>query len=136
MIRIRFAISLLGAFVLARSVTLLGQNAAPVYRTSDGGTRETLESIFIPPLVNAPFSLTLHTEWSRPLNGGGGSYTLVNQRHIVRDRRIYRERWILVPEGGKLESTMNWIQIADPEKHIYYNCNVVNKVCTQLPYGT
>lgn len=116
--------------------SLLAQNATGVYRTADGGTRETLESIFIPPITNAPFSLTLETEWSRPLNGGG-SYTLVNRRHIMRDSegRIHQERWILVPKGGKIESTMNWIQIADPEKHFYFNCSVENKVCTKMPFG-
>ena len=39
--------------------------------TGDGGTRETLESIFIPPKLNAPFSLTLETEWIHPLPHGG-----------------------------------------------------------------
>lgn len=122
--------------LLWSSVRLLAQNATGVYQTSDGGTRETLESIFVPPIPNAPFTLTLETEWSRPLNGGG-SYTLVNRRHIMRDSqgRIYQERWILVPKGGKIESTMNWIQIADPEKHFYYNCSVQNKLCTKLAYG-
>ena len=49
--------------------------------------------------------------------------------------RIYQERWILVPKGGKVESTMNWIQISYPERHFYYNCRVDNKVCTKMPYG-
>lgn len=136
MIRYQFSCLLLGVLLLSRSQNLSGQNAPPVYRMADGGTRQTLESIFIPPLTKAPFSLTLETEWSRPLNGGG-SYTLVNRRHIMRDSagRIYQERWILVPKGGKIESRMNWIQISDPEKHSYYNCRVENKVCTELPYG-
>lgn len=127
---------LLGVSLLASNYRLFGQNTTEVYRTSDGGTRERLESIFVPPIVNAPFSLTLETEWSRPLNGGG-SFTLVNRRHIMRDSagRIYQERWILVPKNGKVESTMNWIQIADPAKHMYYNCGVENKVCTPMPYG-
>jgi hypothetical protein len=122
--------------VLAGAQTLAAQDGTKVYGTADGGTREILESIFIPPIPNAPFSLTLETEWSRPLNGGG-SYTLVNQRHIMRDSagRIYQERWLLVPKGGKIESSMNWIQISDPEKHIYYNCAVTNKVCTEMAYG-
>lgn len=136
MIRFRLATSLLSVSLLICAPLLFGQNATDVYRTSDGGTRQRLESIFVPPIRNAPFSLTLETEWSRPLSGGG-SFTLVNRRHIVRDSagRIYQERWILVPKGGKIESTMNWIQIADPAKHIYYNCDVVNKVCTSMPYG-
>ena len=65
--------------------------------TPDGGVRETLESIFIPPKPNAPFTLTLDTEWTRAF-GNGGTYTLVNERHIARDTagRIYEERWYLV----------------------------------------
>jgi hypothetical protein len=136
MIRFQLAVLLLGLSLLPCNQSLLGQGATGEFRTSDGGTRETLESIFIPPIRNAPFSLTLETEWSRPLNGGG-SFTVVNRRHIMRDSagRIYQERWVLVPKGGKIESTMNWIQIADPEQHFYYNCRVENKTCTKLPYG-
>lgn len=132
---------LLTAAVLTCSGNMLGQSGqpvsqTPVYQTRDGGTRETLESIFIPPIPNAPFSLTLQTEWSRPLNGGG-SYTVANQRHVMRDSagRIYEERWLLVPKGGKIESTMNWIQIADPGQQIYFNCNVESKICTERRYG-
>lgn len=60
----------------------------------DGGTRQVLESIFVPPMDKAPFQLTLATEWTRPL-GRDGSYTLANRRRIMRDSagRIYQERW-------------------------------------------
>ncbi len=135
MIRLRLACFLLTVSMLTFRHNAAGQNGANVYKTLDGGTRETLESIFIPPMANAPFSLTLETEWSRPLSGGG-SYTLVNRRHILRDSagRIYQERWVLVPKGGKVESTMNFIQIADPGKQTLLNCRVDNKVCTELPY--
>jgi hypothetical protein len=124
------------AVVFLLPFSVLAQNATGVYRTADGGSREVLESIFVPPIKNAPFSLTLDTEWSRPLNGGG-SYTVVNRRHIMRDSdgRIYQERWFLVPKGGKIQSTMNWIQISDPDQHFYYNCSVETKVCTKKPYG-
>jgi hypothetical protein len=90
-----------------------------------------MESIFIPPKAGAPFSLTLATEWSRPL-GNGGTFTLVNERHIMRDQagRIYEERWILVPKGGKIQSHMNIFQIADPHRHTLYNCDTALKVCS------
>src|SRR5271156_1578516 len=52
---------------------------------TDGGGQEILESIFVPPIAHAPFSLMLATEWTRPLNNGG-TYTLVNRRPIKRDR--------------------------------------------------
>lgn len=102
----------------------------------DGGTSGRLESIFIPPMVDAPFSLTLVTEWSRPL-GNSGTFTLANRRRIVRDGkgRIYQERWILVPKGSKIESHIDLIQISDPTQHIWYNCDVHEKICDLLPYS-
>jgi hypothetical protein len=107
----------------------------PVIQVADGGTSGRMESIFIPPLANAPFTLTLGTEWSRPL-GNGGTFTLANQRHIVRDGkgRIYQERWILVPKGSKIESHMDVFQITDPAQHTWINCGVKEKVCVLMPY--
>jgi hypothetical protein len=89
----------------------------------DGGVNEVLQSIYIPPLLNAPFTATVHTEWTRPMMGGG-TYSLVNKRQVARDShgRIYEERWLLVPKGGNIESRMNVIQIADPNTHVLYNC--------------
>jgi hypothetical protein len=112
------------------------QTQPPVVTMQDGGTSGRMESIFIPPLMGAPFSLMLVTEWSRPL-GNGGSFTLTNQRRIVRDGkgRIYQERWVLVPKGSKIESWMDVFQITDPTAHTWYNCGVAEKVCEILPYG-
>jgi hypothetical protein len=107
----------------------------PVVHIQDGGTSGRMESIFIPPLAGAPFSLMLVTEWSRPL-GGGGTFTLANRRRIVRDGqgRIYQERWVLVPKGSKIESYMDVIQITDPIQHTWLNCGVREKICHVLPY--
>ena len=33
----------------------------------DGGVSQVLQSIYIPPLHDAPFTATVHTEWARPL---------------------------------------------------------------------
>jgi hypothetical protein len=41
------------------------QTPVQQYQVQDGGTREILESIVIPPKAKAPFSLVLQTEWSR-----------------------------------------------------------------------
>src|SRR5207244_509634 len=92
-----------------------GQQRRNAMRQSDGGVRETLESIVVTPVPNAPFSLKLQTEWIRNL-GDAGTFTLANERRIARDGRgrIYEERWLLVPKSGKVESQMNVIQIADP----------------------
>ncbi len=120
---------------------LVAQNTSapaqpPVVKVQDGGTSGRMESIFIPPKAGAPFSFTLATEWSRPL-GSGGTFTLANERRIVRDSkgRIYQERWILVPKGGKLKSSMDVFQITDPEQHTWYNCITANKVCDLYKYS-
>jgi hypothetical protein len=47
----------------------------------------------------------------------------------VRDHagRIYQERWLLVPKGGKIESQMNLIQIYDPNEHTGYDCFLLGR---------
>jgi hypothetical protein len=123
--------------LLALNAPLPSQTAPPpTVKIYDGGTRQTLESIFIPPMAHAPFSLTLETEWSRPM-GGGGTYTLVNKRRIMRDStgRIYQERWLLVPKNGKMESVMDFIQISNPADHTLYNCQIDIKRSFLVPYG-
>lgn len=102
----------------------------------DGGVTETLQSIYIPPLVGAPFSATVHTEWVREIPGGG-TYTAVNQRRVARDGRgrIYEERWLLVPKDSGVESRMNVIQIADPNLHTLYNCWVFERRCMLLKFA-
>jgi hypothetical protein len=105
-------------------------------QTYDGGTRQTLESIFIPPIAHAPFSLTLETEWTRAM-ANGGTYTVANKRQVMRDSagRIYQERWWLVPKDGKMESKMNFIQISDPATHTLYNCETATKQCYLQVYS-
>jgi hypothetical protein len=101
----------------------------------DGGVREVLESIVVPPIPNAPFYATLATEWVK-YAADGGTMTLVNERHIARDAqgRIYEERWVLVPKNSDVKSYMNWIQIADPKQHTVYNCSPQKHVCNLLVY--
>ncbi|HEY1985718.1 MAG TPA: hypothetical protein VGG85_09930 [Terracidiphilus sp.] len=123
--------------------TLRSQEAQPqaqpaqrTMRVPDGGTSGRMESIFVPPKAGAPFTLTLATEWSRPM-ANGGSFTLANERRIVRDSkgRIYQERWILVPKGSKVKSFMDIFQITDPEQHTWYNCLTASKECKIFNYG-
>jgi len=111
------------SFAAAAQAPAHRDGGSTVMVTRDGGVNEILQSIYIPPLLNAPFTAVLHTEWTRPL-ANGGSFTLVNRRRVARDSkgRIYEERWLLVPKGGDLESQMNVIQLADPEAHTLYNC--------------
>ena len=99
------------------------QDGGATAHTRDGGVSEVLQSIYIPPLLSAPFSAIVHTEWTRPMPGGG-NFTFVNQRQVARDSRgrIYEERWLLAPKGSEDQSRMNVIQIADPNAHTLYNC--------------
>ena len=129
----------IAAGILAIAMSALAQQQPQpqqLIRRPDGGTSESMESIFIAPKPGAPFGFTLHTEWIRPL-GNGGTVTLTNERHIVRDGRgrIYQERWVLVPKGGKQNSIMTTIQITDPEQHTWYNCITFTKVCDLYRYS-
>lgn len=96
-----------------------------------------LESIFIPPMANAPFTLSLHTEWIKYM-ADGGTMTVVNQRKIARQGtgRFYQERWLLVPKNGQFQSPMSHIQIADPNEHTATTCAMMGpKVCRIANYG-
>jgi hypothetical protein len=112
---------------------------APQFREEDGGVNLRMESIVVSSKAQAPFTLTLETEWARPL-ADGGSITSVNKRRIARDAagRIYQERWFLVPKNGNVESKMTTIQIADPQAHTLYNCFFFGdkkNVCEELDYS-
>ena len=114
------------------------QKPAQQYYVEDGGAHGgILESIVVPPKLNAPFTLLLETEWVRGLPDGS-SITTVNQRRIARDTegRIYMERWYLVPKNGKVKSEMTTIQISDATKHTLYNCYMLEreKQCVLVPY--
>jgi hypothetical protein len=101
----------------------------------DGGVREVVEGILIPPIPHAPFTATLATE-SVKYGGDGSAMTFVNERRIARDElgRVYQERWLLVPKGSKINSTMNWIQIADPKQRTLYNCSTEVHICDLVVY--
>lgn len=128
-----FAIPVSSSYVLAQNQPPPQSN---VYVIRDGGTSGRMESIMVPPILDAPFSLTLVTEWSRPL-GTGGTFTLTNQRRILRDGkgRIYQERRVLIPKGSGMKSEMDVFQITDPAQHTWYNCGTRQKICELLPYG-
>ena len=104
------------------------------YNPTDGGGGGVLESIYIPNLPNAPFSLALRTEWVHTLPNGG-TFTQVNARPIMRDSagRVYQERWMLVPKGSGISSQITTIQVDDPVAHVFYQCRVYQKVCELYP---
>jgi len=125
-----FSIFVLATASLAQQVSTApgaepqgSQNPTQQYYAQDGGTREVLESIVIPPKAQSPFSLSLQTEWVKTLSDGG-TITLINERRIARDSkgRIYQERWLLMPKNSHTESRMTTIQISDPNAHTHYNC--------------
>jgi len=130
--------SIFSVFFLVTAISLLpaqDPQQRSVAPARDGGVREVLESIVIPPVANAPFTATLDTEWLK-YAGEGATITMVNERHIARDGRgrIYEERWYLVPKNGKVKSTMNWIQIADPKRRTLYNCSMARHICELKNY--
>ncbi len=106
---------------LAPSQTTEGNT--PRLHAEDGGMSVLMESIVVSAKPQAPFTLTLETEWVRML-GDGGTITSVNKRRIARDAagRVYQERWLLVPKNGDRESQMTTVQIADPNAHTLYSC--------------
>lgn len=124
------------AFILLAALALGQDQQRAVLPAQDGGVREVLESIVIPPIPGEPFTATLVTEWTR-YTAGGGTVTLINQRKVARDTqgRLYEERWLLVPKGGSIASRMNWIQIADPGQRSLLNCNVFRHLCTPEPWN-
>ena len=101
----------------------------------DGGVREVVESIVIPPIPRAPFTAMLATEAVK-YAADGATMTGINERRIARDAqgRVYQERWYLVPKGGKVKSSMNWIQIADPKQRTLYNCSTELHICDLLVF--
>ena len=129
----RTALPALLAFALASH--LPAQTApAPV----DGGTSETvMQSIFIPPLPDAPFALTLATEWVRPLGTDGNTVTLTNERHIARDRagRVFQERVLLAPPCTPLEGRTNVLQLETLATHTALNCFVRDHICQTVAYN-
>jgi len=136
-------------FVFAASLSIPGaeaqlqvpstatQSPSATVHTQDGGVRERLVSIKVPPKLGAPFTATLDTEWVRAL-GDGGTMTLINERKIARDTngRIYQERWLLVPKNGKLESQMTQTEISDPHEHTMLVCIMDGqKLCHRESYA-
>ena len=131
-----FAGLVLTGLLIASAAAQDAQPTHPVYPAQDGGVREVMESIVIPPIPNAPFTARLSTEWARP-TPDGGTITLVNEREIARDNegRVYEQRWSLVPKNGNVKSSLTWVQVADPNEHTLYNCNAIKLVCDLLAYN-
>ncbi|MGI9104525.1 MAG: hypothetical protein ACR2IF_18940 [Terriglobales bacterium] len=124
------------SLLFVASSWLMAQSAPPAMHAPGGGTRETIASIFIPPLSNAPFSATVLTEWTRTLEDGS-RLTLWNQRAVMRDGRgrIFQERRVLVPKNGEQQPEVWRVEISDPAKHHKYFCETQPKTCEVRPYN-
>ena len=124
---LRLACVLAAAFCLGTALHAQDEDGGVSY---DSRGNVLLESIYVPELPNAPFSLVLSAEWTRPLMTGG-SFTIVNARPIRRDSqgRIYQERWLMTPKNTNIKSTISVIQIEDPVAGLFYECRPRERFC-------
>ena len=114
--------------------TAAGAQVAAVH-APDGNSFQRLVSISVPAVPGAPFTLTLSTQWIRPL-ADGSTITLVNHRLIARDAagRVFQERRYLVPTQDPNADRISNLQWTDPVKGEYYNCLSDTLVCQLTPY--
>src|ERR1700733_8159000 len=101
---------------------LSAQQQAPVH-APDGGSRETLQSISIPPKAGASFSAVVVTEWTRLLEDGTTT-TIKIHRTVARDSsgRVFQERRYFSPNGDKETTTLSELDYADPIRRELYIC--------------
>ena len=118
------------------AASLLAQSAPPAIHAPAGGERETISSIYIPPLTAAPFSATVVLESTKTLEDGG-TITLANHRRVMRDSagRIFQERALLVPKDGQRQPEVWRLEISDPSSHQKYFCLVATHTCMAQPYA-
>jgi len=102
----------------------------------DGGTRETITSIAVPPLANAPFSATVETEWTKYLADGSTQVTR-NQRLIARDGlgRVFQERRMFVPKGSPMAPQVWRTELAEPSTHTVAYCDTRTRICELRAYN-
>ncbi len=124
------------ALLLLVGVTAQAQAPAQTPHMPDGGVRETLISIYVPPLTNAPFTAVVTTEWTKILPDGSKS-TMKNHRTIARDSsgRIFEERRFFSPDGDIRPTRLNRLEYLDPNRHDQYYCDPAQKVCTLSTYS-
>src|SRR5277367_1667864 len=101
---------------LAVGVPLVAQDAT--MHAPDGGTRQRVESIEIPPSTNAPFTAVVTTEWTR-IMPDGSTGTMKNHRTVARDSlgRVFQERRQFSPDGDKQVTRIFELDFQDPTRH-------------------
>jgi hypothetical protein len=113
-------------------------SAQPPAHAPDGGTRQMITSIVVPPLPSAPFTATVNTEWTRTLEDGA-RMTLKNHRRIARDAqgRVFQERRFLAPERADNPITrLTSTEVADPTTRTAAFCSPYEHVCELHAYST
>lgn len=137
------------ATALGICTSIGAQSTTPqaIQHAPDGGVRETLQSIDIPTLTNAPFTANVDTEWTK-IMPDGTTATQKNHRTVARDTsgRVFQERRFFAPEGDKLPTQLSQLEYMDPNRHEYYRCVPREKTCylsqwmraalTAMPAGT
>jgi hypothetical protein len=121
-----FVATLFAVGVMAQSQT----PGAATMHAPDGGTSTRLQSVTILPLVNAPFSAVVNTEWTTILADGTRA-TIKNHRTVARDSsgRVFEERRSFSPNGDKEITQLRSLEFRDPTRHEFYNCIVAQRTC-------
>ena len=117
------------------SLVVAQQQQAPPH-APDGGTREFIQSLQIPPKPNAPFSATVTTELTKILVDGNKQAN-GNHRLVARDSsgRVFQERRIFMPDGDKAQTPVMELDYADPSRHELFVCRPSQKVCYEYAYN-
>ena len=127
----------LSSLVVLAALSIMSGNAQAqeVRHAPDGGSRITIESIFIPPIPNAPFTATVVTEWTSRL-ADGKEVTIKNHRTVARDSagRIFQERRAFAPNAEQTPTRLTQFEISDPSVGVQYICKPGEQVCVTRSY--
>jgi hypothetical protein len=121
--------------VVFLSAGLRVSQAQQALHAPDGGTRETLTSIVVTPLPNAPFSATVQTEWTKFFADGTTQFTQ-NHRLIARDAlgRVFQQRAMFGPKGSPIASQVWRTELAEPSTRTVAYCDTRTRICELHPY--
>jgi hypothetical protein len=128
-------ILLIAGVGLAAVVCAHAQMAGQAAHAPSGGTTMRINSIFVPPMPDSPFTATVNTEWTRKLENGS-TVTIENHRTIARDAsgRVFEERRGLYPAGDPRGAQIRQLEFADPQTHVIYRCQPDSRTCEISDY--
>jgi hypothetical protein len=133
----RFLLLLTVSTALLSGYLLMAQTAEDVLLSPGSVSRESVLTIFIPPIPNAPFQAIVETETTKHLPDGVFK-TSKNYRLIARDGkgRIYEEYRKLVDEAQNQQPKLTEVAIIYPENHTRYLCDAPMKRCKLSDYSS